>query len=301
MTKKKNTSKKTVEATVTKTVETPTAIKPKSNTFGIKNLNIGSKKVKNKSIMYQLLHNGGKDRRGKTIYPVVYMVKSEDIIFDAEKDVNRRIRYIPGEPSIFEDEQKKESKVKSPITFSNGFLLVDQTNPTLRKYLDMCNANADNVNRSGSSAPIFKAVDGAKDAKEKMAKDMKQMDALRVVFDMELDKLIGYATVMGVNINKSTDEIRYDMKIMAEKDPVKFLAGLDDPKMEIKQVALRAKQFKILDWDSGKVMWIQGDQRPVITHVPLGVKPLDCLADLCMTDKGSGLLDQMISKLSNFN
>ena len=39
------------------------------------------------------------------------------------------------------------------------------------------------------------------------------------------DKLVGYAKVLGVNVNKSTDEIRYDMKIWLKR-PCWFYAGL---------------------------------------------------------------------------
>ena len=48
-------------------------------------------------------------------------------------------------------------------------------------------------------------------------------------------------------------------------------------------------------------MWVQGDKRPVVTNVPLGVKPLDHLADICMTDSGSSIMDQVKIQLSKFN
>jgi hypothetical protein len=296
MTKKKTTTTKTVEPVVTKTVETPTATK--SNTNGIANLNQGRKNSK-KPTTYRLFKERKDRKTGRIKFPIVHMLKAEDVIYDADKGINRKIRYIPGEPSIFEDEQKEDSMVKSPITFSNGLLMVDYTNPTLKKYLDMCNANASNPNRIPGSVRVFKRLDFERDAKEKMEKDIQAMDALRTVFEMPLNKLLGYAQVLGVKMDKSTDEIRYDMKVLAEKDPVKFIAGLDDPKMEIKQTILRGKEAGILDWDTQKVTWVQGNQRPVITHIPLGVKPLDCLADMCMTDKGSGVIDQIKVKLGS--
>jgi len=292
MTKKKNNPTKTVEPAVKKTVETPTA--KKSNTHGINNLNKG--KDLNKPVTYRLVKES-RDSKGRVKFSLVYMLKAEDIIYDPETGVNRKIRYIPGEPSIYEDEQKEDSKVKSPITFTNGFLMVDRTNPTLRKFMDACNANRSNPNRMSNSRAVFYIVDNEKKAQEKMQKSMKEMDAIRTVFEMELDKLIGYATVLGINTKKSTDEIRYDMKVLAEKDPVSFIAGLDDPKMDIKQTIMRGKESGIIDWDSQKISWVQGDQRPVITHIPLGVKPVDCLADMCMTDKGSGIIDQIKTKM----
>ena len=228
MTNKKTTTTKTVEPPVMKTVETPTA--KKTNTHGVGNLNQGFKKDPKSAKTYRLIKES-RDRKGHLKFPVVHMLKAEDIIFDPIKGINRKIRYIPGEGSIFEDEQKEDSKVKSPITFNNGFLRVDYTNPTLRKYLDMCNANRTNPNRMVSSAPSFFALDYEKAAKEKLDKSIKSMDALRLVFDMKLDKLIAYAKILGLKVDKSTDEIRSDMKGVAEKNPDKFINGLNDPKM----------------------------------------------------------------------
>ena len=299
MTKKKTTTTKTVEPVVTKTIETPTATK--SNTHGIANLNQGGRKITRKPTTYRLYKERTDKKTGRVKFPIVHMLKAEDVIFDPEKGINRKIRYIPGESSIFEDEQKEDAMVKSPITFNNGMIMVDYTNPTLKKYLDMCNSNASNPNRIPGSSRVFKGLDFEKDAKEKMEKEIKSMDALRTVFEMPLNKLLGYAQVLGVNTDKSTDEIRYDMKVLAEKDPVNFINGLDDPKMEIKQTILRGKEAGVLDWNSQKIMWIQGNQRPVITHIPLGVKPIDCLADMCMTDKGSGVIDQIKAKMGSID
>tara|TARA_R100001509_G_scaffold125840_1_gene79317 strand:- start:562 stop:1470 length:909 start_codon:yes stop_codon:yes gene_type:complete len=293
MTKEKNTTTKTAEPMSIKTVVNPVADKPKkTNTHGIQNLNI-SRKKESKPAMYQLMKNGGKDSRGKIIYPVVYMVKAEDIIYDPEKDINRKIRYIPGEVSIFEDEQKDDAKVKSPITFSNGFLMVDKTNPTLRKYLDMCNANYSNPNRSKNSAAAFKLLNSEEKAKKNIDKMMVELDAVRSALEMPLEKLIGYAKVLGINVNKSTDEIRYDMKMLAQKDPHGFMGGMNDPKTELKEILLKANEYRIISLSKSSVSWVKGDQRPVITHVPLGIKAIDHMAEYCMSGKGESVLEHI--------
>ena len=69
----------------------------------------GNRTNRAKPTMYKL-NRSKKDKNGREQFPVVYMIKSEDIIFDPIKGVNRKIRYIPGEPSIYEDEQKKTLK-----------------------------------------------------------------------------------------------------------------------------------------------------------------------------------------------
>jgi hypothetical protein len=301
MKKKKQTTTKTVETAVKEIVETPTATKPKSNTNGIGNLNKGFKKKTNKPSIYQLIHNGGKDKKGKTIYPVIYMIKAEDIIYDPEKDINRKIRYIPGEPSVFEDEQKKDAKVKAPITFSSGLLFVDRTNPSLKKYLDLCNLNQSNPDRDKSTRPAFKLLTPEIDAQKKLEKSLLELDAVKVALEMPLDKMIGYAKVLGVNVSKSTDEIRYDMKVLAEKDPKSFIDGMDDPMTELKETLMRACQYNIISIGRSTANWIQGDKTPIITHVPLGVKGIDHMAQYCISKKGESTLDHIKLMLSKFN
>ena len=94
MTTKKTTKVK--EPMVTTTVETPVAEKPvkKTNTHGIKNLNQGFKKISKQAVTYRLIKER-RDRKGHLKFPIVSMLKAEDIIFDEEKGINRKIRYIP--------------------------------------------------------------------------------------------------------------------------------------------------------------------------------------------------------------
>ena len=299
MTKTKKTTTKTTEPMSIKTVVNPVADMPKkTNTHGIQNLNT-SKKTSTKPSLYKLTTGGAKDKNGRPVYPVIYMIKAEDIIYDPEKDINRKIRYIPGETSIYEDEQKEDAKVKSPITFSNGFLMVDRTNPTLRKFLDICNLNQSNPNRNKTIRAAFKQMNHQADAKKRIDKIMIELDAVKSALEMPLDKLIGYAKVLGINVDKSTDEIRYDMKMVATKDPKGFMSGMDDPKTEIKEIILKSQEYNIISLGKSEISWVKGDQRPVITHVPLGVKPLDHMADYCLSGKGEATMEHIKLRLES--
>tara|TARA_Y100001951_G_C11234911_1_gene236831 strand:- start:427 stop:864 length:438 start_codon:yes stop_codon:yes gene_type:complete len=144
-------------------------------------------------------------------------------------------------------------------------------------------------------------VDNEGDAKKKIEKSMKVLDAIRLALEMPLDKLVGYARTMGVNVNKSTDEIRYDMKVLAEKDPTSFITGMDDPKTEIKQVLYKAKEYGIIDMNKSNVVWVKGNQRPIITHVPLGVEAMDHMTEYCLSGAGETALEHIKMQLSNMN
>ena len=157
----------------------------------------------------------------------------------------------------------------------------------------MCNANYSNPNRNPGSQAAFKLLDNEEKAKQNIDKMMIELDAVKSALEMPLAKLVGYAKVLGVNVNKSTDEIRYDMKTLAQKDPQGFMHGMNDPKTELKEILLRAVDYKIIYLGQSNVSWIKGDQRPVITHVPLGVKAIDHMAEYCMAGKGESVLEHI--------
>ena len=56
-------------------------------------------------------------------YPIVSLLKAEDIIFDPETGENRKIRYVPGEASIFVDDQPETAKMREPILLIMVFFL----------------------------------------------------------------------------------------------------------------------------------------------------------------------------------
>tara|TARA_R100000458_G_C8257465_1_gene233422 strand:+ start:63 stop:953 length:891 start_codon:yes stop_codon:yes gene_type:complete len=255
----------------------------------------GRNKVE-KPAVYNLALRGGQGRA----FPVTYMLKAEDIVYDPETNSERTIRYIPGETSIFKDEQSKEARLKEPIMFTNGLLVVSKQDPNLRKFLDMHNGNASNPNRKGSRGIVYRKVDNEVNAKKNIEKVRSEVDALSLALTMPIDKLVGYAKVLGVNIDKSTEEIRWDMKVLAQKDPIAFIDGLSDPRTEVREIILKAKEYSILDFTKNKVCWIVGTERPVITVVPIGVDAIDKMVDFCMSDEGSNIMEEINKRLEKF-
>ena len=258
-------------------------------------------KKSEKPTLYRL--TGGKKIKGtnRKQFPVVYMMKAEDVIYDPIQGVNRKIRYIPGEASIYEDEQKEDAKVKSPIIFTEGVLAVNHQNPTLKNFLDNCNANKSNPNRMKDKRASFEMVDKASSAKQMLNKEMKEMDAMNLALKMPIGKLIGYAKVLGVNVDKSTEEIRYDMKVLAKKAPNSFIAGLDDPITEIKETILSAEDYGVISMQSNRISWKRGNELNLICHVPVGIKPLDHFSGYCLKDEGQLVLEEMKKQIAKFN
>ena len=95
---------------------------------------------------------------------VLFSLRSEAEFFDKGSNRVRSIRYCPGEPSIYVDEQSPQS-VRSHVLFVNKVLVVPQEKPNLRAFLDSHPGNAAN---GGSK---FKAVDNSKSAESTVEQD----------------------------------------------------------------------------------------------------------------------------------
>ena len=232
-------------------------------------------------------------------YPVVSLLKAEDVIFDPERGENRKIRYVPGETSIFADEQPETAKMREPISFTNGYLFVDHTNPTLKKYLDTCNANGSNPHRIKSKSILFTIKNDEKTAQDKIAQVSDTMDAVQAALKMPLNELIGYAKVLGVNTSKSVDEIRWDMKVQAEKNPKAFLAGMNDPRTEMKQLLLMAQESGIISMKESGITWVSSGN--TICVPAIGVKPIDRMVDFCSEGEGEQIYAEIERRLQALN
>ena len=101
--------------------------------------------------------------------------------FDAERSSNL----------IFEDEQKKDAKVKAPIVFNEGYLIVGVQNPTLKKFMEHHNQNGDNPNRMTQATIAFRKKDTERKAKVDLKKSVMEVDAISLALKMPINKLIG--------------------------------------------------------------------------------------------------------------
>jgi len=258
-----------------------------------------NRKQEYKPTVYQLVSKSRNPKTKMPQYPIVSLLKAEDIIFDPETGENRKIRYVPGEASIFVDDHPKDAKMREPIAFNNGFIFVSHTNPTLKKYLDTCNANGSNPHRIKSKSILFNVKDDEKNAQDKIAQVADVMDAVQAALKMPLNELVGYAKVLGVNTNKSTDEIRWDMKIQAEKNPTAFLAGMNDPRTEMKQLLLMAEESGIISMKKTGVTWVSSGN--TICVPAIGVNPIERMVDFCSEGEGEQIYSEIERRLKAIN
>ena len=179
----------------TEVVEAPVAKAPKKKTSLKRNV------VENTNVEFKTTKPSG----------VVYMLPQKGVtIYDEDNDTVREIRFCPNEPSIFVDEQSDKA-LKQSVIFREGRLFVRKDQPNLRKFLEMHPGNSENGGK------LFGKVDIKKDAEDTLNKEFLLNDAVTMVRDKDIQELLPVALFYGININKPTSEIRYNLLTVAKK------------------------------------------------------------------------------------
>ena len=217
-------------------------------------------------------------------YPLTFSVPYEDVIYDSDRDQNRKIRYCPGETSIYADEQSEEAKV-STIIFSRGHLIVRPNEPLLRDYLLATNFFGENPDRDPSKVVLFRLQDNARDSKKELELAENRHYAEGLALKMEGPKAITLARVLGIDINRSMYEIRHDLKVMAASDSDNFIARSESPKLERMNIIMEAKEYGIISMSKRSINWAVG-RKEVITTVPIGMDPLEFFTDFTYETEG---------------
>lgn len=224
---------------------------------------------------------------------IVYMIQQRGVsVYDKENDTVRSIRYCPQEPSIYVDEQS-DNAVKEAVIFRDGNLIVPREKPNLQAYL---NAHPDNVSNGGS---VFEKVDSNRKAAETLEKEFSISEAVDKVRDLPITELLPVAVYFGVNVNRETAEIRFDLLQIAKRTPTEFLESFNSPIVMARAAMHQAREFQIITIRSNGVYWT--DSNSLIISVPVGQDGLDVASRFCLTEKGASFYEDIKERLNKLN
>lgn len=204
--------------------------------------------------------------------------------------IQRTIRYIEGEPSIYKDEQSPDHelpKKKHYLLFTQGLKLVAGSDNLLLKYMMSDNLNATNPNRIvGDVPPAYELVDTAKIIAERMQEDETMEDAKYFCRKGDWEEVRAYARVLNQDLSGSAAEIRWNLRAIAEINPAKFMTGLKDPLMKKKHYVLEGidEGYLILNKQNNSIAWANNP------HEPLDVANMD-----------KDVIDSFVRKLTTDN
>jgi hypothetical protein len=229
--------------------------------------------------IYEISRGGG----------VVTILRQKEIqIYDEESGQIRNLRYCPRENSPYVDEQS-ENSVREAVIFRDGRLLVPKEKPNLMKFLDLHPENQAN------GGHLFKLIDDKKDAEQELAKEFSQSEAIMMVREKDIQDLLPVAIYYGININRATSEIRYDLLQTAKKNPTGFIQAFDSPEVTTRAMITQAGDYQIINLKKSGVYWFDSNQ--MIVSVPAGMEPVDVMTRFCLTEKGAAVLSTLEDKL----
>jgi hypothetical protein len=220
--------------------------------------------------------------------PVTFFIQSRSnkrkqlLFFDEEKGINRALRYSKNQRSIFEDEQDGTA-VLEPIIFEDGKLGVAKNNPILQQFMDY---HPDNMKNGGT---LFYEFDPQKVAEEKVHNLNLEVDALIAARSLDLTKMQAIARVhLNGSVDKMTSsELKHDILLFARNYPQEFLDAIDDPDLDVTNVAARAFNEGYVTFRAGKDIHynLKTNKKKILT-VPFGENREDVFMSWLMSDEG---------------
>jgi len=220
---------------------------------------------------------------------VLFSLRTEAEFFDKGTRKVRSIRYCPGEPSIYADEQSPKS-LRSHILFVDKVLVVPESQPNLQEFLD---AHPGNLVNGGSK---FKLVDNSKSAEATVESEFIQLDAIALIRDREMQDLLPVALALNININADNIEIKRELLSAAKADPSRFIQMFDSPEVKVRSAVLQARNLQILLCSTDSVRWF--DSNNIIVSVPAGQDAVDIMVRFCLTDKGAPVYEEVVARLN---
>lgn len=234
------------------------------------------KKLESKDRVYLLKGNK---------HPLTLFLASRDtprkrlLYFDEETGKNHPLRYARNSNTPFQDEQDS-NVILEPIVFEDGILRVPKNNPVLQEFLHY---HPDN----GS---VFYEFDSNKTAEESVEQLYNELDAQLKARDMEMSELEAVARIiLGSKVDKmTTSEIKRDVMVYAKREPQDFMELVNDPSLQITNIAARAVSdgYLTVRNNNRDIYYNFKDNKKKLLTVPFGEEPIQALSSYLQSNDG---------------
>lgn len=201
------------------------------------------------TVVYRLIKQNDRTQRTDTpLYPPYKRFPNVDII--VWEGATREIRWLPGEQSIFVDEQEKGGRkipdniLNNPnnrFEINDGEIRVRPHEKTKIYFLDICNRNADSLHRTGTIEPLFRKYTEKQRIEDLGLKQAKQKEAMNKSFEASQDLVYFHALHLNIPLfdavtgaSREIDALITDYRQMAMDFPVEFLKVFDDENLMAK-------------------------------------------------------------------
>ena len=232
--------------------------------------------------VYQTVNNKG---------GIFFKLRSKNVtVFDENENTVRQIRYCPGEPSIFVDEQSGLAKIEH-VVFENKTLVVPFDKPNLRAFMEM---HPDNRANGGN---LFELANKEADTEAELENEFAVTDAINMIKSRSIDELLPIALALNINTNQKDLAVKRALVLQAKGNPKKFMSLFDSPLVMARTTVTQAFDFQIIGDRDGAVVWF--DTGKLIVSVPVGQDKVEVMTRFVLTDKGSTVLSELERQLDD--
>lgn len=238
-----------------------------------------------KKYVFVLNHQNPKPSIDGRYFPNSYSLKLEDSILCPITKKNRIIRVVDGETSIYKDEQSEDGQKREAkrVMFSpQGDFVIEGVEKLTLEWFLKSNKNGSNKDRRTNDTPRFYLLNLKKGLDEQMEKDKSEAEALNWCYQADFKQVRRYARVLGFDVERDPEEVRWSLRNVAKKEPKKFMDGLRNKYTTRKFYVLEAidKSFVVMDTNANTLSWESGN---IICHAPIGKNPVDHFVDLSLS------------------
>lgn len=244
--------------------------------------------TEDKIFVFELSKNNGQSKRmfsketGRGIkFPLSKMIPMIGTIYDPKLKFPRKIRFVDGENTIFVDEQTpddKKPKMKVFVDFVNGRKTIDGKDSVMLKFFMEWDINATKPTRDIKKKAEFFLVDTSQMVAKAKKIDKDKFAAAQWCYDAPLDKVLAVASLKlnSEQMVQQSDDIRWNLKIIAERDPEAFLKMLEDPSTERRFIMMKAleKGVVMINAHINAMCWSDNPNNPM-TVAPAGKDVLE--------------------------
>ncbi len=222
--------------------------------------------------------------------PPVFIIRSRSLYwFDPEAQMEREIKYCRNQQTVFVDEMKGPQRL-GHIVFRNGRLLVEKEQVILQKFLSLYHPDRDN---------LFKEYNAEQMAEQDIDILELRLDAMNAAKSLEVDRAEAILrTELGNSVSKMTSkELKRDVLIFAQNNPVLFLELVNDENINIRNLGIKAVEAGIikLSEDQRTFKWASNGRK--LMTVPFDENPYSALAAYFKTDDGIEVYQTVEKKL----
>jgi hypothetical protein len=222
---------------------------------------------------------------------IFFKLRSKNVtVFDEDANTVRQIRYCPGEPSVFVDEQSGLAKVEH-VVFENKTLVIPFDKPNLRAFMEL---HPDNRANGGS---LFELANKEADSEAELENEFAVTDAITMIKSRSIDELLPIALALNINTNQKDLAVKRALVLQAKSNPQRFMGLFDSPLVMARTTVTQAFDFQIIGDKEGAVVWF--DTGKLIISVPVGQDKVEVMTRFVLTDKGSTVLSELERQLND--